>query len=228
MTSSLSLTAANFNVLAASTLLVANLIGCWTGGPASDSPNIVGLWRFLMFCEGIFFAMAAVQLRAFQKDVLKSTAGATAQSLIACGGSFFAMSGYNDAYPFLSTTERQQMSMFLVFQSHAAYIGITCFMIGTAVAFSTVLKIPWNFRTPNPKIGTLCFLIGAWTIGLFQLYSAYMANLSTASYVVNSAVEWHSSVGKHAAVVGAAFLTAGASVFLAMEFSDPQSEVDIV
>lgn len=207
--SSLTLTAAYANTIAGILLTLANVIGMSYGAPVSQNPNIDGIWKVLMFAEGFLFALAAFLLHVFQKDVMRSRRGAIAQMFIVFGGGFFAISAYNDLYGLLPEDKKMAMQglSMSMFHAHTAYFGITCFMTGTVLAFSTVFRLPWNVRTPNPKTGVFFFLFGAWTIGLFTMLGGYAKGL-----------EWHLSVGRYAAVIGAISLTLGASIFQAMEY----------
>merc|ERR1719460_936107 len=50
-----------------------------------------------------------------------------------------------------------------------AHFGITCFMIGTAMGLSGVLKAPKN-KFVSPFWGCTMYFLGAWTIGIFKFW----------------------------------------------------------
>merc|ERR1712157_524894 len=93
------------------------------------------------------------------------------------GGIFFAFSGLvfpgcitNINYVFSKTPCHHPAAGETPYAWNAmAHYGITCFMIGTAIGCSGVLKAPKN-KLISPFWGCAMYFAGAWTIGIFKFW----------------------------------------------------------
>merc|ERR1712032_1298808 len=117
--------------------------------------------------------------------------GAVGQTLIACGGLFFFVSGWNSPVYIISLkyvipvgSVAAAGNAWLAGFGHdcggsapplldvaaaCPFYGITCFMIATASGFLGVKDLPKD-KIISPFWGITFFFLGAWTIGVFALW----------------------------------------------------------
>jgi len=192
-----------------------------------------------MKAEGaLWFLGGATLSKIFIKT--GNAAGAVSQAIIAFGGLFFFISGWNapvyivslkyvvpvgaaaaEANAYLRTLD-PPLDDVVNFSAACPFYGIACFMIATLAGQLGVLSLPKN-KLVSPFWGVTWFFLGAWTIGLFALWGPLIAGgfkditeFADPPYV--TAPIGHKFTHPFQ-VLGAAFLTIGALTFAVMNHS---------
>ena len=229
------------NFLAGVCLLTSNLLAKFRDGPL---PNPVDptqawpvvnkwhpLWKLTLYAEGVLYSIAAILLYILQSTVLKSKIGSAAQASIAVAGFFFAYSTFFTPAS-LYTLDMMNLD---VLGHYGSNIGITCFMTGSALGFTGLSLTPavtWDLKEfrlfsdhnfaivlpYGPKIGVAFFVLGAWTIGVGQIWSGYFLSLEKDAQVKLLVSNWAAHGGGDCSIIGAIFLTLGGATFLLLDY----------
>merc|ERR1712048_732207 len=194
---------------------------------------------FTMKAEGfLWFLGGACMTKIF--IITKNPAGAVSQTMIAFGGLFFWVSGWNAPVPIVSLryiipvgplavegnkvlVETGADAFPLDVAAACPFYGITCFMIATCAGFIPILGLPKD-KFVSPFWGVTFFFLGAWTIGVFALWlPCIMGGFSRIQDYDPVFDSWNNK-GKWihpAQVLGALFLTTGAIIFAIMDHCSP-------
>jgi hypothetical protein len=151
-------------------------------------------------------------------------------TILTAGGIFFALSGLvyppcvnSMAYVFSNEVCPSPIAKGPYAWNAMAHFGITCFMVGTTIGYLGARRLP---RKPivGPFWGSTMFFLGAWIIGIFKFWGPVLAggfgdiNGSYGTHPAHAkldmtapAVTW--TWTWWIALIGAAFLTAGAFIF---------------
>jgi len=190
--------------------------------------------QFFFSLEGALYAIAEF----FMVGIMAATPpefgggskGCMQFAILCVGGVFFGLSGL--VYPPCIT------NITYVFRNEActsaavkgtpyvwnamAHFGITCFMVGTTIGFSGLLKAPKD-KLVSPFWGSFMYFFGAWTIGIFKFWGPVLcggfdSNQNFPHFDDSApAVAW--SATWWLALIGAAGLTLGAVIFALLDGS---------
>lgn len=207
---------------------------------AAGSDTATALQIFTMKAEGfLWFLGGACMTKIF--IITKNPAGAVSQTIIAFGGLFFMVSGWNAPVPIVSLRYIIPVGSLAV-EGNAAlgaqfpfpldvaaacpFYGITCFMTATCAGFIPILGLPKD-KFVSPFWGVTFFFLGAWTIGVFALWLPCImggfSKIEDYDGVAGVFDAWNNK-GKWvhpAQVLGALFLTTGAIIFAIMDHCSP-------
>jgi len=171
---------------------------------------------WFVFCfnvEGMLYAIGCF----FMIPIMAHTGnpwGTMQFAILAIGGIFFSFSGLvapgcivsiPDAFSSDPCTHVPHVTTPKVWNA-MAHFGITCFMVGTAMGQSGVMRLPKN-KFISPFWGITFYTLGAWTIGIFKFWGP----------VVVGGVDW--TWNWWMGLLGAIYLTTGALIFGVMDGS---------
>lgn len=234
------------NVLAGVTLTISFVIimlSLTFNIEAAAGPTATDIQIFTMKAEGfLWFLGGACMTKIF--IITKNPAGAVSQTIIAFGGLFFLVSGWNAPVPIVSLRYIIPVGSVAIEGNKALaaqldplglnnfpldvaaacpFYGITCFMIATCAGFIPITGLPKD-KLVSPFWGVTFFFLGAWTIGLAALWiPCIMGGFSKIEDYDIVFDSWNNK-GKWihpAQVLGALFLTAGAVIFAIMDHCSP-------
>jgi hypothetical protein len=147
-------------------------------GPTETAKN----WLQFMFCtEGFFFAVSGFVMIGIMALTPAEEGGKSRGcfqfAILMAGGIMFGFSGLVFPGCITNFTHVFSKEVCLLPQAngipHAlnavAHYGVTCFMVGTTIGLTGLLKAPKN-KLISPFYGTLMFFLGAWTIGIFKVW----------------------------------------------------------
>merc|ERR1711964_278947 len=200
------------NLIAGLLLSIAFFLGAliFDRGVTSISHSTPSWFQFCFCAEGVFYAIGCF----FMIPIMAHTGnafGAMQFAILTIGGIFFSFSGLvvpvciqtvQDAFlhdPCSITGTPKVWNAF-------AHYGITCFMVGTAMGQSGVMSLPKD-KIVSPFWGVTFYTLGAYTIGIFKFWGPVLVGGVFAT--------WPWWMG----LLGAIFLTTGASIFGLMDGS---------
>lgn len=197
-------------------------------GQPIPSPTALSWLQFLFTAEGICYAFAEFLMVGIMARTPPSTGGGSRGcmqfAILMVGGIFFAFSGL--AFPpcitdptvvFSKEPCRHPAAGNSPYAWNAmAHYGILCFMVGTAIGFHGVLSAPKN-KLISPFWGCTFYFLGAWTIGIFKFWGpVFLGGFKHTTTFDFTAPSVKYTANWWIALVGAAFLTIGAAIFLLM------------
>lgn len=239
-----------FNVIAGVVLMCAFGLGALINSVKMESLLVptIGIptektldWLQFFFCaEGFLYAVAEFFMVAIMAQTPVQFGGGSRGcmqfAILMAGGIFFGFSGLvypgcvtNLTYVLRKTACTSPAATGPYAWNAVAHFGITCFMVGTTIGFTGVLKAP---RKPfiGPFWGCFFYFAGAWTIGIFKFWGPVILG-GFDSTLNDGATAWlpgGDAIGAPTnaytwnwwfGLLGAGFLTLGAGIFLVMNGS---------
>jgi hypothetical protein len=196
--------------------------------PGIPTENALNWLQFLFCMEGFLYATAEFFMVAIMSltpaEFGGKSRGCIQFAILMAGGIFFGFSGLvfpgcitNVTYVFRKAGCPGAGAGVPYAFNAVAHYGITCFMVGTAIGFTGVLKAPKN-KLIGPFYGCLMYFLGAWTIGIFKFWGPVLAggvdahqNDTFLGMMDAPANAW--ACNWWFALLGAFFLEAGAVIF---------------
>jgi len=189
--------------------------------------------QFFFSLEGALYAVAEFFMigimAATPPEFGGGSRGCMQFAILMAGGVFFGLSGLvyppcitNITYVFSTEACNSPAANGPYVWNAMAHFGITCFMTGTAIGFSGLLKAPKN-KFISPFWGSFMYFFGAWTIGIFKFWGPVLcggfdSNQNSHTFDLSApAVLW--SANWWIALIGAAGLTLGAIIFALLDGS---------
>lgn len=199
--------------------------------------------QYTMCAEGLLWFLGGFALCKLFMQLGQAT-NAVSQALIAMGGLFFFVSGWNAPIYIVSikylipvgsiatagnawlTNSSNNcggaVAPLLDVASSCPFYGITCFMVATTTGLIGVSGLPKN-KLISPFWGITFFFLGAWTIGVFALWGPMLLG-GLKTYEDYGCILDAPIANKYThpfQVLGAIFLTTGAIIFAVMNNSPP-------